>query len=113
MGNGAPLCDHDCEGRPDLRVIRVLALAVLALLGTSLLLVLLAGWALVELRNGWQRERVRAALEHFANRALAEGGVALELRIGALARHADLLASQAAGEHFANLQDALRLRRRA
>src|ERR1700742_2890954 len=32
-----------------------------------------------------------------------------ELRIGALARHADLLASQAAGEHFAILHDAERV----
>ena len=32
-----------------------------------------------------------------------------ELRIGALARHADLLASQVAGEHFAILHDAERV----
>ena len=35
--------------------------------------------------------------------------VADELRIGALARHADLLASQVAGEHFAILHDAERV----
>jgi carbon-monoxide dehydrogenase medium subunit len=35
--------------------------------------------------------------------------VAGELRIGALARHADLLASQAAGDHFAILHDAERV----
>jgi aerobic carbon-monoxide dehydrogenase medium subunit len=37
------------------------------------------------------------------------GGVGGELRIGALARHADLLASRAAGDHFAILHDAERV----
>jgi autotransporter translocation and assembly factor TamB len=67
-----------------MRAIRAFAYAALALLGATLLAVLLAGWAVIELQNGWQRERLRAWLESTANQALAEAGVDAKLRIGAL-----------------------------
>jgi len=50
-------------------------------------------------------------LRYIELRSAAKGSAegAGELRIGALARHADLLASQAAGDHFAILHDAERV----
>ncbi|MFI5315626.1 MAG: translocation/assembly module TamB domain-containing protein [Myxococcota bacterium] len=63
---------------------RLLALTASALAGAVVLLVVLAGAAIVALSHGWQRERIRAELEARLQSALSEAGVRGELRIGAL-----------------------------
>jgi len=63
---------------------RRLALALLALSGAALGVVLLVAVGLLAVSHGWQRERVRSLAETALNRALADARVAGELRIGSV-----------------------------
>jgi translocation and assembly module TamB len=63
---------------------RLFALALAALTGALLLVVVLSGAALVAVSRGWQRERVRSAAETLLSGVLADAGIRGELRIGAV-----------------------------
>jgi autotransporter translocation and assembly factor TamB len=63
---------------------RLFARALAGLAVTLLLLGAFAWGAVVALSRGWQRERVRAAVEAELSSALADAGIRGELRIGAI-----------------------------
>jgi autotransporter translocation and assembly factor TamB len=67
-----------------MRKRRAFAFALLALAGVALGLVLLAIGAVIAVSHGWQRERVRLAVEELLASALADAGVRGEVHIGGL-----------------------------